>query len=203
MGDIAAVLGQVFDTFGCQSQQIVDGVFKVLKLGRTTDKLEAKSLEALVAVVLGGVPVKDRPKAVFDAFDTNGDGTFDIKECVVLFTDLAALGESLAHCTATAVATFLVNHIVPAAVGSLFHFVSEDKKELKLINMWIILAWVTRADACEMIAKEQLGDKYEEQSKAVVDRVKNINPDRQEDDGRKIMNEVAAQFMTHLVATCK
>jgi len=80
--DFARIFATFWRGFSQQSQQIYEALFKVLKCGKNTDNIEKEALEAIFCVVLGEdkVPMKDRIKVVFDAFDHNGDGTFSKAE---------------------------------------------------------------------------------------------------------------------------
>merc|ERR1712028_117156 len=93
--------------FEYQAKQIYEGLFEVLKCGRKTDKIDKKALEAIFVVVLGEdkVPVKDRLKHVFDAFDHNGDGDFKMDEMTPFIHAIFDLIEAAA-----------LEHFVPVGV---------------------------------------------------------------------------------------
>lgn len=150
--------------FSFQNQQIYEALFKVLKCGKTTDKIEKKALEAMFVVVLGedNTPVKDRPKHVFDAFDHNGDGTFDKNELTPFVGDCLGLASAFAHCMATAKATFLTNHALPAMVEVGFMYLGASHGELDVED-----AWMSHPAATEEPFKKMIKAKYKKDSNAV------------------------------------
>jgi Ca2+-binding EF-hand superfamily protein len=150
--------------FAFQNQQIYEALFKVLKCGKTTNKIEKKALEAMFVVVLGEdkTQVKDRPKHVFDAFDHNGDGTFDKNELSPFVGDCLGLASAFAHCMATAKATFLTNHALPAMVEVAFMFLGASHGELDVQKAWMSLPMATQEPFAKMIKA-----KYKQDSAAV------------------------------------
>jgi len=136
--DFNRIFATFWRGFSQQSQQIYEALFKVLKCGKNTDNIEKEALEAIFCVVLGEdkVPMKDRIKVVFDAFDHNGDGTFSKAELQPFVCEILKLGENFAHAYATSLATFFSNHSFPACVKIGFNIVGGNN-ELKLENAWM------------------------------------------------------------------
>lgn len=150
--DFRSIFAVFWSTFSQQSQQIYEALFKVLKCGKNTNDIEKEALEAIFCVVLGEdkVPMKDRPKVLFDAFDHNGDGTFSKAELQPFVCEILKLGEKFAHAYATANATFFTNHSFPAGVKVGFNIVGGNN-ELKLEHAWMALPGSDKSPLKEVI----------------------------------------------------
>merc|ERR1712086_131379 len=128
--DFKKIFDKFWSCYSYQSQQIYEALFKVLKCGRNTNEIDKKALDALFCVVLGNkILMKDRVKVVFDAFDHNGDGTFDKSELTPYVSNVFELSNAVAHATATSTATFFTNHGLPAFVHTVFLLLAEHKGE--------------------------------------------------------------------------
>jgi len=196
--------------FEYQAKQIYEGLFEVLKCGRKTDKIDKKALEAIFVVVLGEdkVPVKDRLKHVFDAFDHNGDGDFKMDEMTPFIHAIFDLMKGIGHASATCAATFFTNHALPAAIKVGFMMTGCHHDELELMKAWMIFPGAREKPFADIIkakfghdkaAVKKFQEKLEEEIEGSFPKLKD-DKDFSETKGPKVM--LMSHFLQELNKNC-
>jgi hypothetical protein len=118
------VLDKFMSYFVDQKDDLLQAFYRLLQFGRRGTSISKKQLVAtLVVLMIGGAPIEDRPRLIFDAFDADNSKSVDPEELKAAVEALRFSADVFGKAITKAVHRFMDAQVFPAVSKIMMNYV--------------------------------------------------------------------------------